>query len=181
MYGPILRGEKVALRPPLETDPQLFAAWLADAEATRYLGVVLSAFTVAQEQLWFKGIAESKNEVYWVIEAEGRTVGGIGIRRIDWQNGHGHTGTFIGDRAAWGKGYGGEAMAVRTAYAFRELNLHKLTTGAFMEDERSRRALMKVGYRQVGVEREHFWRDGRWHDHWLAEILRHDWERLRKR
>ncbi|MDE3101698.1 MAG: hypothetical protein KGJ98_05620 [Chloroflexota bacterium] len=39
------------------------------------------------------------------------------------------------------------------------------------------RALVKAGYRQVGVHREDIWRDGRWHDHWMCEVLRSDRER----
>jgi RimJ/RimL family protein N-acetyltransferase len=38
---------------------------------------------------------------------------------------------------------------------------------------------MKAGYREVGIEREHFFREGRWHDHWVGEVLRADWERTR--
>ena len=68
-------------------------------------------------------------------------------------------------------------MALRTEYAFRQLNLHKLSSGAFMENEPSKRALQKAGYREVGVAREGFWRDGAWHDHWECEILRSDWEK----
>lgn len=179
MFGPIVRGQKVTLRPPDTDDPARFAAWLADIEATRYLGGGPGAFSVQQEEAYFKDMADSKNDVLWVIEAEGRAIGSTRIARIDWQNGHGHTGTFIGDKTAWRKGYGSETMALRTEYAFRELNLHKLTTSAFMENEPSRRALLRTGYREVGIERQHFWRDGRWHDHWLAEMLRDDWERSR--
>jgi hypothetical protein len=68
-------------------------------------------------------------------------------------------------------------MTLRTEYAFRHLNLHKLKSGAIMDNEPSKRALQRAGYRQVGVEREESWRDGRWRDHWLCEVLRDDWER----
>jgi RimJ/RimL family protein N-acetyltransferase len=37
--------------------------------------------------------------------------------------------------------------------------------------------LQKAGYRQIGIEREESWRDGQWHDHWLCEVLRSDWEK----
>ena len=39
------------------------------------------------------------------------------------------------------------------------------------------RALEKAGYRQSGVMRQEFFRDGRWHDVWMGEVLREDWER----
>jgi len=179
MLGPVLRGSLVTLRPPDESDPARFVEWFADMEATRYLahrfGMALS-----QEEGWFTKIGESKDDVIWIIEAEGRAIGTSGIHRIDWLNANAITGTFIGDRSAWRKGYGGEAMALRTEYAFRWLNLHKLTSGALAENEPSRRALLKAGYREVGMQREHSFREGRWHDHWLCELLRSDWERARR-
>ncbi len=88
---------------------------------------------------------------------------------------------MIGVKSEWGKGRASEAMALRTDYAFRQLNLHKLMSGAFLENEPSKRALMKAGYREVGIEREHFFREGTWHDHWLCEVRRDDWERMQAR
>jgi len=176
MFGPVLKGTKVTLRPPDESDPARFIAWFADTEVTRYLGNAFPLSLQAEEEA-IKGLGESKSDVWWVIEAEGRAIGASGIHRIDWINAHGTTGTIIGDKAMWRKGYASEAVALRTDYAFRQLNLHKLKTEAFVENEASKRALQKAGYRQIGILREEFWRDGRWHDHWLAEVLRADWER----
>ena len=176
MYGPVLKGEKVTLRPPDETDAARFVEWFADQEVTRYLGVTFP-LALEQEKEILKKFGEDKNLVWWVIEAEGKAVGGIGIHQIDWINAHAITGIVIGDKGCWRKGYASEAMAVRTAYAFRQLNLHKLSSFTFFENEGSKRALMKSGYREIGVEREHIWRDGRWHDTWLAEVMRADWEK----
>lgn len=180
MFGPVLKGEKVTLRPPVDGDAARFIAWFADLEVTRYLALVFPPSLQAEED-FLKRIGESKNDVWWAIEAEGRTIGASGIHAIDWVNAHAITGTVIGDKACWRKGYGSEAMALRTEYAFRQLNLHKLKSGAFMDNEPSKRALQKAGYRQVGVEREESWRDGKWHDHWLGEVLRSDWEQRQPR
>jgi RimJ/RimL family protein N-acetyltransferase len=72
-------------------------------------------------------------------------------------------------------------MRLRTDYGFRQLNLHKLSSGAFMENEPSKRALLTAGYTETGVERQHYYREGRWHDHWTCEVLRDDWEKLQAR
>lgn len=180
MFGPVLKGQKVTLRPPDENDAARFVAWFADLEVTRYLAERFP-MSLQQEEDFIKRIGESKNDVWWVIEAEGKAIGATGIHRIDWINAHAITGTVIGDKTCWRKGYGSESMALRTEYAFRQLNLHKLKSGAIMDNEPSKRALQKAGYQQVGVEREESWRDGGWRDHWLCEILRADWEREHRR
>src|SRR5438093_17248 len=176
MFGPLLRGDKVTLRPAREDDAEHFVRWFADMEVTRFLARRM-AITLEQEREFLKKIGESKNDVWWVIEAEGKAIGATGIHGINWINAHATTGTVIGDKSCWRKGYGSESMALRTEYAFRHLNLHKLKSSAIMDNEPSKRALQKAGYRQVGIEREESWRDGRWRDHWLCEVLRDDWER----
>jgi len=180
VFGPVLKGEKVTLRPPVDGDAAKFVEWFADREVTRFLATSFP-MSLQQEEDFLKRIGESKTDVWWALEAEGRTIGATGIHRIDWISGNAVTGTVIGDKSCWRKGYGSEAMALRTEYAFRQLNLHKLKSGAFDENEPSKRALQKAGYRQVGVWREDFWRDGKWHDHWEAEVLRSDWEKQHPR
>jgi RimJ/RimL family protein N-acetyltransferase len=175
VFGPVLKGKAVTLRPPDAADAAKFIEWFADIEVTRFLATAFPLSLQAEEDT-IKRLGESKNDVWWVIEAEGKCIGASGIHRIDWINAHAITGTLIGDKSCWRKGYGSESMALRTAYAFRQLNLHKLKSGAFMENEPSKRALQKAGYKQVGIYREDFWRDGRWHDHWECEIIRSDWE-----
>lgn len=177
MFGPVLQGSRVTLRPPDDSDPPRYVEWFADMEATRYLGV-RSAMALFQEEEFFKQVGESKTDVLWTIEAEGRAIGVTGIHGIDWQNSHAMTGTNIGDKTAWRKGYGSETMALRTEYAFRWLNLHKLTSSALDDNAPSKRALVKAGYREIGKHREHIYRDGRWHDLWLCEVLRSDWEAM---
>lgn len=180
MYGPVLTGSTVTLRPPDDSDAQRFVDWFADLEVTRYLAR-RAGIGLLQEQGHLKRVGESTTDVFWMLEADGRAIGATGIHNIDWINAHAVTGTVIGDKSAWRKGHGSEAMQLRAHYAFRQLNLHKLSSSAFVENEPSRRALLKAGYTQTGVEREHYFREGRWHDHWTCELLRSDWEKLQAR
>jgi len=180
MFGPLLAGERVTLRPADDSDPPRFVPWLADMEVTRWLGR-RGAAALYQEVDFFKKVGESKNDVLWIIEVAGATVGGMGIHEIDWLDAHGVTGTLIGDKSYWRRGIASEAMQMRTRYAFRELNLRKLTTEVYFENVASRRALEKAGYRTVGIQKEHFFSEGGWHDKWIAEVLRADWEQAHPR
>jgi RimJ/RimL family protein N-acetyltransferase len=177
MFGPVLRGPRVMMRPPTEDDVPHFLRWLADTEVTKYLGFWNTVPSLEQEKDWIKKAAEDRNSVVWTIELEGAPIGNSSIRNIDWKNQNGETGTLIGELSRWGKGLGTESMRLRTAYAFNELNLVKLHSGAFMENEASKRAQLAAGYRQAGILRKHVFTLGRWHDLWMSELLREDWER----
>jgi len=176
MFGPLLVGMKVTLRPGRESDAECFVRWFADVDVIRHLGRRM-AVALYQEHEFLKKIGESKNDVWWMIEAGSRPVGATGIHGINWLDANGMTGIMIGEKDEWGKGNATEAMALRTRYAFRELNLHKLMTEVEIENVASRRALERNGYRTVGVRREQSFSGGKWHDRWLGEVLRDDWER----
>jgi len=180
MFGPVLRGEKVTLRPARENDAEHFVLWFADMEVTRFLARRM-AISLQQEQEFLKKIGESKDDVWWVIDVDGAAIGATGIHGINWLDAHGTTGIVIGEKASWGKGYATEAMRLRTRYAFRELNLHKLMTEVDVENEASRKALERNGYRTVGIRREQTFREGIWHDRWEGEVLRADWERTQEK
>jgi RimJ/RimL family protein N-acetyltransferase len=176
VFGPVLRGEHVTLRPAREDDAEHFVRWFSDMEVTRFLATRM-AITLEQEKEFLKKIGESKNDVWWVIDAENKPIGAAGIHNINWLEANGTTGIVIGEKDCWRKGYATEAMRLRTRYAFRELNLHKLTTEVDVENEASRKALERNGYRTVGLRREQYFREGKWRDRWLGEILRAEWEK----
>ena len=176
MFGPVLRGIKCTLRPPRKEELTTYQRWWEDPEVI-YFTPRMGPLSDSQEEEWVKRVGEDPNGVEWVIEVDGRPVGFTGIGGINWRHGNGETGLLIGDKTLWRRGIASEAMALRTAFCFRELNLHKIRTRAFMENEASKRALQKAGYRETGVQRQEFFRDGRWRDVWCGEVLREDWER----
>jgi ribosomal-protein-alanine N-acetyltransferase len=179
MYGPVLQGSCFRLRPPRQDDAAAMIAWFEDMEVTARVGRRFP-LSLEEEQEWLRQTATDANSVYWVIEYEERPIGGTSIVGIDWANGHGTTGTIIGDKTAWGKGIGGEVMRLRADFAFRELPLRKLQSGFLEGNEASRRAQAAAGYREVGrLQKQHF-REGRWLDEIVTELMREDWERLQR-
>jgi [ribosomal protein S5]-alanine N-acetyltransferase len=178
MLGPILVGERITLGPILPEYLPNYCRWFADLEITAYLKTIMP-FTLKQEEEWLERVARSETDVVWAILADGEHIGGTGLHRINWIHRRAMSGIAIGERRCWGRGYATEAMRLRTAFAFENLGLEKVWTTVLTENVASRRALEKVGYREVGIQRRHHYRLGRWQDEWLGEILREDWERTR--
>ena len=174
MFGPIIVGERITLAPlTLEMLPN-YVRWFADTEVTRYMGIT-NCPTLTMEQEWFERIARSDTDIVWAILIEDRHIGTTAIHQIHWKNQRAITGNVIGQKTEWGKGCGSEAVRLRTAYAFRETTLEKLETEVFTDNIGSRRCLEKAGYRQYGTARRHVFRGGKWHDMWLADVLREEW------
>ncbi len=177
MLGPVIEGERVRLEPPRAEFLPAYSRWFADMEVTRYL---LFRYPLSEkgEAEWLEQVAKDQSNVLWAIVARtsGRLVGNTAIEKINWRDRRAESGIVIGEKDEWGKGYAGEAMRLRTRYAFRELALNKVVTTVYGGNEASRRALERAGYRQCGTFRRHVLIDGQWRDVWIGEILREDWE-----
>lgn len=174
MYGPVIHGMVVRLRPPKPEDAVPMVSWFEDLAVTHF-GGRRTAFSIEMEKTWLDTAAKDPNSVVWVLEVDGQAVGTTVIREIDWKNGFGTTGTVIGDRSLWGRGIGRETMQLRSRYAFTQLPLRKLKSSYFEGNTASGRAQAAAGYREVGRYRADRYVEGRWVDEVMTEVLREDW------
>ena len=176
MYGPLIQGQLVRLRPPKTEDAAAMITWFEDLEVTRFM-LLRFPPSIEMENEWLDRMAKSQDDVFWVVEHDGRAVGATAIHQINWKNGSGTTGTTIGDRTLWGKGIGREVMQLRCHFAFNQLPLRKLKSAYFDGNEASAKAQAAAGYREVGRYRADQFIDGEWVDHIITEVLREDWQK----
>jgi RimJ/RimL family protein N-acetyltransferase len=176
MYGPVIQGKLVRLRPPRAEDAPAVITWFEDMEVTRFL-LLRHPPSIDMEKEWLDRMARSPDDVVWFVECEGQLVGTTALHMIDWKNGFATTGTVIGDKSAWGKGLGRELMQLRTRYAFTQLPLRKLKSAYLEGNEASAKAQAAAGYREIGRHKADMFIDGRWRDHILTEVLREEWEK----
>lgn len=174
MFGPVIRGKLITLRPPRPDEADVMITWFEDPEVTRFLLLQFPPGLEAEKE-WLNMMSKAPNDIIWAIERDGRLIGVTGLHKIDWANQRAQTGTLIGDKSAWGQGIASEVMTLRTRYAFTQLPLRKLHSKVIDGNQASWRAQEKAGYRQVGRHREHQFRDGAWRDEILTEVLKSDW------
>ena len=106
---------------------------------------------------------------------EGRAIGIIGVHSIDWKNRLGETEIAIGEKEFWSKGYGTEATMVLLHYAFDTLNLRKMHAAIYGFNTASQAYKKKCGYQVEGVQRQHVFKNGEYHDRILVAVFREDW------
>jgi len=158
-------GEKVRLV-PLDPEKHLENAvlWLNDPETTRWL-LVDMPITRLQEKRYFEEMMITKEErVPFAVETlEGEHVGFTGLHEIQPRHRCARSGIVIG-APHQRKGYGIDAIRVRTRFAFDALGLRLLLTETMAENEASRRTLRKAGYEEMGVLPGRYWRRGAFRD-----------------
>ncbi len=159
---PALSGPMVsldALRPE-HVGPH-YLAWLVDPEAIRFTEVGRAANDVASVRRYVEDAVASRTAAMWRICVDGRHVGNIRLSLINTHHRRADIAILVGEPAMRGRGVGTEAIRLLTAHAFEGLGLDRLSAWVYSENEASRRAFEKAGYRLDAVLRRHAVFDGR--------------------
>ena len=113
------------------------------------------------------------------VAGSDRLIGSCAFSQMDGDNGSAMYHITIGEKDAWGQGYGTEATALMLEHAFRVLGLHRVALTVFEFNERAIRAYRRCGFTVEGRAREAIWRDGHWWDEIQMSVLASEW-RARK-
>ncbi|CAN5517045.1 GNAT family protein [soil metagenome] len=175
---PMIRGDRVFLRPAERSDIPLFVRWLNDAETSHFLAL-RAPLSVPMEEQWFETMLQhhGKDRYHFVIclLQDGRPIGTIGLEEIDHLNGAAAVGIAIGEKDLWAKGFGTDALTAMCDFGFGELRLERLWLDVYAFNERARRSYEKAGFTVEGtLRRAHFHR-GQHHDVHRMALLREDW------
>ena len=174
MFGPRIVGDRgTELRPPTREDYTLFSAWQLEPGTTRFWGPRFTSTPPEGTEERMKKDGESTTSYLWSIAYEGATVGFTGVFDINWTHRDGETGIFIGRSDLYGRGIASEAVRLRMAYCWNELNLHRTHNWIALPNRGSWRANQKSGYAQIGTYPRSWYRSGEWVDEWLGEAFPH--------
>lgn len=111
------------------------------------------------------------------IRSTDQLIGTCAFSQMDADNGSALYHITIGERDAWGHGYGTEATRLMLHHAFTVLGLHRVALAVFEFNERAIRSYASCGFLVEGRAREAIWRDGRWWDELGMSILDGEWRR----
>jgi RimJ/RimL family protein N-acetyltransferase len=175
---PMLRGERVWLRPGERSDIPIFVRWLNDVETSGFLSL-RAPLSEPLEEAWFNQMLESQGkDVYHFVICrldDDAPIGTIALFRLDTINASAGIGISIGERALWGKGYGTDAMFALLDFGFGELRLERMWLEVYDFNARARRSYDKCGFVLEGTQRHAIFRRGKHHDVHLMSILRDEW------
>ena len=102
---------------------------------------------------------EEKKMLVLAITFGNRLVGAISLR-LEPEQRRAELGYWIG-RPYWGQGYATEAVAAVLAFGFASLGLNRIQATHVTRNPASGRVMQKAGMLFEGIQREHFWKNGR--------------------
>jgi RimJ/RimL family protein N-acetyltransferase len=174
----MITGRRVTLRTVEERDYPLIHAWQNDPDVWWRMDYErpFSLQDIADD-------AESsrKEGFPFVIEAEGRPIGRIGLNRFRARDRICSLYLFVGDRRAWGKGYAKESVATLLAYAFERWDLHQVELWSLAVNEPAIRVYEACGFVSDARLRARSFKDGAWMDRIVMSVRREEFDRARER
>lgn len=177
-----IEGPTVVLRRHVPENLAAFRRWYADAEVARLTRYQDGPMRAEEIERFFTARALGPDSMAMGIHvrATGRLIGSCAFSQLDPDNGSVMFHITIGERDAWGHGYGTEATGLMVDHAFGTLGLHRVALAVFEFNERAIRAYRRVGFRVEGRAREAIRRDGRWWDEIQMSLLVGDWRAARR-
>jgi RimJ/RimL family protein N-acetyltransferase len=165
-----------------DQDAEIEVRWTHDTEylRLRYLDAVmpLSAAQLKKRYEAFeKKASEEHNCFYFTIRLrqDDRLIGNAQIEWIEWSHGNAHLRLGIGAAADRRQGYGRAALELLLRFAFRELNLHRMSVVVAEDNPAALRFFQRAGFQPEARRREALQRAGcRW-DLIHLGLLRDEW------
>jgi len=168
----ILEGQRVYLRDLRLSDVgPVYQAWLADPEVAKFLIHGPQRLSLVELKHYVQEQIQSQNSLFLAIieRSSHRHIGNIKLAPIDRHHGLGTIGLLIGDKSAWGKGYGTEAIRLLSDYAFQDLGLRKIGAGICVGNEGSTEAFKRAGYVVWAVRKKQYCVAEQFVDEYLME------------
>lgn len=173
----MLRGKKVVLRPVEREDLKHLHELWQDVDLAMLASGAWEPWSLAAEEKEFDKHLEDQDKAEFVIEADGKVIGDIGLHRErNRRAGTASLGVSILDREYLGKGYGRDAIAVLLDWAFRIQNYRRIWLDTLGRNERAIRCYRSLGFVEEGRLRQHEYSNGAYDDLICMGLLRDEWE-----
>ncbi len=157
--------QKVSLRLMENGDTDLIVRW-RNQDFVRRCFIFQKDFTREGHETWIRTMIDTGLAVQFMICAgeEQRPVGSVYLRDIDRTHRKAEYGIFIGERDAWGQGYGTWAARKMIAYAFEDQGLHKLMLRVLAENQGAIRSYEKAGFIREAYLKDEVFLEGQYKD-----------------
>jgi RimJ/RimL family protein N-acetyltransferase len=147
--------------------------WMNDPEVTRHLGwrYPISSYAVAQRLEGAAAMTFANPRFSVERRDTGELVGYGSLRDVTPESRNAELDLVIGERSAWGQGFGTDAAATLCRFGFERMGLHRVHLFVVSTHVAAIRAYEKAGFEHEGTIRHRFFKRGQWHDcHLMARL-----------
>ncbi|NCN41847.1 GNAT family N-acetyltransferase [bacterium] len=169
----MIRGNLVVFKPIEVTDLENYHRWINDEETNQWRGLYHP--TSREDALkWIEAKRQPQADKLnlSIYSTNGKHIGFIGLQAICPRSRRAELWIYIGDKEYWGKGFGEDSARTLCKYAFEQMNLYRIWLECNPDFTQVTRCYEKVGFKQEGILRHAYYRDGAFRDTCIMGLLR---------
>ena len=179
----MLSGKTVGLRAVEESDLEQLLKWRNQPEFRQFFREYRE-LGMTNQRIWFeqKVVKDEHTRMFSIVDLyTGELLGACGLCYIDWQNRCADFSIYIGKGKVYiDEKYAMDAAQIMMQYGFEELNLYRLWTEIYEEDEKKKDFFNRLGFAHEAIHKETHWTGGRWVDSWFYRLLESEYRRQKK-
>lgn len=143
---------------------ETYLSWFENQEVCKYN----SHGKFFKNEVWLRGYYDQlnqENQVVWAIchQSDGH-IGNVSLQNISFINRNAEYAILIGNTEHWRKSVSLKASLVLLEHGFQKLNLERVYCGTANPNIGMQRLALKLGMREEGRRRKHFYFNGEWAD-----------------
>lgn len=146
--------------------------WRTRKDITKYMNTDIE-YNIENQRKWFEYIKNDPNNKYWVINFKEKPIGLIYLSDIDYSNKKTYWGYYIGEEKF--KIYGSLIPKYLFFYVFAKMGFNKILAEVMEGNEKVLKLDKLLGFNFVGVLKNHIFKDGKYHNIYLLELLKENW------
>lgn len=172
----MIQGRRVTLRRVEPADYPHILGWQNDPVVFRWMDYS-RPFSLSDIQESEERAAQEGHP--FVIEADGRPIGRVGLNNFRPRDRMASLYVFIGDHDSWGKGFGRDALMTLLHYGFDTLNLRQIELWTLADNDRAIRMYKGSGFVEEARLRDRSWIEGHYVDHLVMSVNAEEFGRIR--
>ena len=137
----------------------------------------------AEAEAFYERVRNDEHRVWFIValQENDRPIGEAGLLRMfpAWRTTD--LTIILGEKDAWGQGYGTDAIHLLLDYAFGYLSFHRVAIGVVGFNERALRFYEKVGFKREGIQRDGYYYDHQYADFVMMSILEDEYRSRNQR
>ncbi|MEU9893372.1 GNAT family protein [Streptomyces phaeochromogenes] len=167
-----MKGRRVSLDRPTDTDYELIADWLGPASQAAVLTADAGEYVTPEDLKRLNSTGQIRQ--FAVRTHDGTTVGTVNYRQ-QGPVGNYAIGGAIGDPELWQRGLGAEAFDLLIDHLFHARNAHRMQFTTALYNKGVLRMVTRAGFVLEGILRDHHYLDGTYHHAAIWSLLRYEY------
>jgi RimJ/RimL family protein N-acetyltransferase len=167
----------LTFRPHAIGDIKLRVKWLNNPKIFKFLSDKPVKTTLVKQKKWFADYLKSIDKKFFTILVDEKPIGMMGLSDIDKVIKKAEVFIWIGEDEYRGRGFGEQAMKYLIDYAFKKLQLRKLTLGVFEFNKHAVQVYKKLGFKIEGRLRDNCIFNGKFYDDFLMALFNENFQK----